>query len=133
MSTALLVVDHGSRKTESNQRLGEVAEALRILAPDCLVASSHMEIAEPSIATAVESLVTDGATHIHVLPYFLGAGRHISQDIPQLVADAVAPHSKPTSTLTYDIGEALGPDISLAQLLLQRSPNSDSTNDKEST
>lgn len=117
MNTALLVVDHGSRKAASNQQLEDIAAHLADLAPNCLVAYAHMEIAEPSIAAAVHDVVQRGATHIHVLPYFLGAGRHISQDIPQLVAEAVSKHQG----LSYDIGAALGPDKSLAELLLQRS------------
>ena len=118
MSTALIVVDHGSRKATSNQQLEHIAASLTTLAPNCLVAFAHMEIAEPSIREAMSQLVAGGATHIHVLPYFLGSGRHITQDIPQLVAEAAAA----LENVAYDIGDALGPEFSLAELLLRRSP-----------
>lgn len=120
MHTALLVVDHGSRKATSNQQLEHIAASLTSLAPDCLVAFAHMEIAEPSIAEAMGQLVAGGAKHIHVLPYFLSSGRHITQDIPRLVAEAAAS----LHDVAYDIGDPLGPDLSLAELLLRRSPYS---------
>jgi sirohydrochlorin ferrochelatase len=47
-----------------------------------------MELADPSIATAFRRCVERGATTVVVFPYFLLPGRHWSDDIPRLVADA---------------------------------------------
>ena len=50
------------------------------------------------------------------LPCFLFAGRHLQEDVPQLLASASA--SLPD--LRYRIGDALGPGPELIDLLLLR-------------
>ena len=47
-----------------------------------------MELAEPSIADAISQLARQGETEVVLVPYFLSPGRHITQDIPALVAAA---------------------------------------------
>ena len=54
------------------------------------VQPAHMELAEPSIATAFDACVAAGATTVVVAPYFLGPGRHWDSDIPALAAAAAA-------------------------------------------
>jgi len=112
----LLLVDHGSRRQESNQQLTVVAERLRALKPDCLVAHAHMELAEPSIAVAFAELAQRGASEVRVLLYFLGDGRHSREDIPRLVAEAAARFPQ----VAWRVAPPLGPHDLLAQLLLMR-------------
>ena len=112
----LLLVDHGSRRAESNAQLDDMARRVQALRPDALVAAAHMEIAAPDIAAGIAGLVARGATAIVVLPYFLSAGRHSQEDVPALVRAAVAAHPG----VTARCGEALGPHDALARLLLER-------------
>src|SRR5437868_6407074 len=86
----IILVDHGSRLAESNRLVESVAAALQTRFPESLdiVEPAHMELAEPSIATAYGRCVTKGATEVVVLPYFLGPGRHWTTDIPALTAAA---------------------------------------------
>jgi sirohydrochlorin ferrochelatase len=116
MTTGLLVVDHGSRRAASNDQLGEVAAMVRNLRPDALVHEAHMELTEPSIRTAFDRLVADGAKEVVVLLYFLSNGRHVQEDVPALVAEAAAAHPG----VEWRIGRALGPTEDLAHLLLKR-------------
>ncbi len=85
---ALIVVDHGSRREASNQLLMDVAEGLRTATGLPIVEPAHMELAEPSIATAFGRAVEQGAQLILVFPYFLAPGRHWQEDIPRLVNEA---------------------------------------------
>ena len=57
-----------------------------------IVEPAHMELAEPSIATAFGRCVERGATTVVVFPYFLLPGRHWNEDIPRLAAAAAANH-----------------------------------------
>ncbi len=111
-----LLVDHGSRRAESNAQLDDMARRVQALVPDALVAAAHMEIAEPTIATMVDFLVAGGATEINVLLYFLSDGRHSTTDVPTLVNAALIQHPG----VTARIGQALGPHDALARLLLER-------------
>lgn len=118
MQRGFLIIDHGSRRAESNQQLLTMQELVQTALPDNPCLAAHMEIADPGIPSQVNALVAAGVTHIHVLCYFLSNGRHITEDIPRLVKESLAKHPH----CTYDIASALGPDQALAQLLLKRSP-----------
>lgn len=90
--TGVILVDHGSRREESNRMLLDVVAQFQASCDYEIVEPAHMELAEPSIATAFERCVQQGARRIIVFPYFLLPGRHWNQDIPQLTADAAANH-----------------------------------------
>lgn len=83
-----MIVDHGSRRAESNELLLEVVEAYRRHSGWPIVEPAHMELAEPSIAAAFARCVEQGARHVVVFPYFLAPGRHWHEDIPRLTAEA---------------------------------------------
>jgi sirohydrochlorin ferrochelatase len=92
MTTGLIIVDHGSRRRESNELLEAVVDAYRTHKRWPIVEPAHMELAEPSIATAFTRCVEQGAKLVVVFPYFLGPGRHWSEDIPRLAAEAASPY-----------------------------------------
>jgi len=85
----LLIVAHGSRREASNEEFRKLTEYMqgntdgKFSAIEC----AFLELAEPSIPTAIDAAVAGGAKKITVLPYFLVAGRHVVEDIPQIVAD----------------------------------------------
>ncbi len=84
---SLLLVAHGSRRTESNQEIGVVADALRAKVQNEYALTTHafLELAEPSIPDGIDTLIQQGATEITILPYFLSAGRHVHEDVPSIV------------------------------------------------
>lgn len=112
----VLLVDHGSRRAESNDQLEDMAGRVAGLVPGSVVRAAHMEIAEPTIEQAVDALAAEGCREIVVLLYFLSDGRHVTRDVPELVEAAVKRHEG----LTWRIGQALGPHDDLAELLLKR-------------
>jgi sirohydrochlorin ferrochelatase len=64
-----------------------------------------MELAEPSIATAVAHCAADGYKKVVIAPYFLSRGRHIVSDIPALVAEAQKAHPDVQCILAEPIGK----------------------------
>ena len=89
---ALIVVDHGSRRRESNDALLELVELIRGDQPGRIVEPAHMDLAEPSLATAFTRCVARGAGRIVIAPFFLLPGRHWDDDIPALAAAAAEAH-----------------------------------------
>jgi sirohydrochlorin ferrochelatase len=118
MQIGVIIVDHGSRRDESNKLLERVAElfAQRFESRYSIVEPAHMEIAEPSIASAYARCVARGAQRVVVCPFFLGPGKHWTQDIPQLTADA----SKRFPETTYHVSPTLGIDDLILDLLDKR-------------
>jgi sirohydrochlorin ferrochelatase len=112
----LLLIDHGSRRSDSNRQLEDMAQRLQRLRPDDAVACAHMELGEPTIEQAFAQLAARKVAHVDVLLYFLSDGRHSREDIPNLVKAAAARHPG----MTFRIGPALGPTDDLAAMLLKR-------------
>jgi len=118
MTNGIIIVDHGSRRDESNQLLEQIAAlfAQRFEQTYGIVEPAHMEIAEPSIATAYAKCVERGATRIVVCPFFLGPGKHWTSDIPRLASEAAQLH--PDSQ--YHVTMPLGIDDLILDLLAKR-------------
>lgn len=118
MSTAIIIVDHGSRRAQSNQMLEELTSlfAERFARRFDIVEPAHMEIAEPSIATAFDRCVQRGATRVVVCPFFLGPGKHWTSDIPRLAADAARAHPG----TQYHVTMPLGIDDLMLELIAKR-------------
>lgn len=87
MTTALLLVAHGSRIPASNEEVRTSTSRLRRQAGGRFTAvdRAFLEFATPDIPEGIERLVRGGAEEIVVLPYFLAAGRHVGEDIPAAV------------------------------------------------
>ncbi|MCG8451286.1 MAG: hypothetical protein MI725_17110 [Pirellulales bacterium] len=100
----VILVDHGSRREESNRLLLEVVDSFRRQAHWKIVEPAHMELAEPSIASAYRSCVEQGAEVVVVFPYFLSPGRHWNQDIPALTAAAAKAHPGVRHLVTAPLG-----------------------------
>jgi sirohydrochlorin ferrochelatase len=118
MRTGIIIVDHGSRRDESNVMLEQIASlfAKRFGQIYEIVEPAHMEIAEPSIAAAYDKCVKRGAQHVVVCPFFLGPGKHWTQDIPRLASEAAKQHP---GTL-YHVTKTLGIDDLILDLLEKR-------------
>jgi sirohydrochlorin ferrochelatase len=113
----ILIVDHGSVKSEANDMLQGMADLIQAMAgSEVVVRSAHMDLAEPDIAAGFSSCVQAGATDVTVFPYMLSPGRHSTTDIPRMVAAAARafPHVSFTVTPAFGIHEKL------AEVVLER-------------
>jgi sirohydrochlorin ferrochelatase len=102
--TGLVVVDHGSRRAESNHMLEVMAAMVERVVDYGIVEPAHMELAEPSIQTAFDRCVARGAKLVVVSPYFLLPGKHWDKDIPELTAQAAARHPGVPYLVTAPLG-----------------------------
>ena len=80
-----------------------------------LVRCAYLEIMQPDLPGVVTALIAAGATHIDVLPMFLGLGRHAREDLPALVDGLRKTHPAVELTLRPAIGE----DPRLVELIAQ--------------
>ncbi len=117
---AVILVDHGSRRAESNDMLLEVVAAFRQHSAWKIIEPAHMELAEPSIASAFARCVEQGAQLVVVFPYFLSPGRHWHEDIPRLAAEAAANHLG----VEYRVAEPIGLHPLMLQIIDERIANS---------
>lgn len=100
----VVIVDHGSRRKESNEQLETFAEAYARATGRDIVEAAHMELASPSIADAFGRCVERGANLVVVAPFFLSPGRHWQEDIPRLAAEAAEAHPGVRHLVSAPIG-----------------------------
>lgn len=105
----VILVDHGSRRAESNEMLHRATSRFAADSQYEIVEPAHMELADPSIAMAFDRCVQRGAKRVIVFPYFLSPGRHWTEDIPALVARAAQEHPGVEWLVTAPFG--LHPDM----------------------
>ena len=100
----VIVVDHGSVRDEANEVVEQFVQLLDAHSGYRIIEPAHMELAEPSIATALDRCVDRGAQRIVVAPYFLSPGKHWDQDIPRLTGQAAKNHPEVSCRITHPIG-----------------------------
>lgn len=104
----LLIVAHGSRRTASNDEVRVLATkvAKHLQLPIEQVQVAFLELALPSIETALDECFQRGADEVNVLPYFLASGSHVVSDVPREIAAAQLKWPNKTITVLPHIGAA---------------------------
>lgn len=115
MSSALIILGHGSRNPAASEQFMELVAQLRERRDDPVL-PAFMELAEPSLAAAVGEAVAGGADEVVVQPCFLFDGMHIRRDIPEMLAGFTAAHPG----IVFRFGRPLGADVRIAAILAER-------------
>ncbi len=107
---ALLLVAHGSRREASNEEVRELTERVAGMAGERfgLVSCAFLELAGPSIPDGIQHCIDAGADEVLLLPYFLSAGRHVSEDIPAQVRLKQQEHPQVAIRVASYLGSAPG-------------------------
>ena len=82
-----MLVGHGSRTRGFDTAMRKVAQALKRTGRYRDVRCGFLEASRPSIPRAIFQCVRRGAREVSVLPYFVLTGKHVTRDIPNLVAE----------------------------------------------
>lgn len=114
--TALLLIAHGSRRPEANADLDHLAGALRARGEFLLVQPSYLELCEPGIVAGGELCVAAGAGRVVMLPYFLSAGKHVTEDLTAARDELAQRHPR----VAFLLAEPLGRHPLLAEIVLER-------------
>ncbi len=115
MSTGLLIVGHGSRDTKANLEFEALVLTYRSGRPDLTVAHGYIELAQPSLITALRDLAQQ-VDIVVVLPLFLFAAGHVKNDIPL----ALAQIRNEFPSTQFVVARALGVHPSLVDLAYER-------------
>ncbi len=83
---------HGSSVAEANEAVRRAASEAAVRCGISLWEAAFLELAQPDLAAAVESLSEKGAARIIVTPYFLTMGIHLQRDLPHLLEEILRSH-----------------------------------------
>ncbi len=114
---SLLLVAHGSRRELSNKEVRRIGQQIENIAERNFLSirCAFLELVIPSIPEGVEQCINDGAKTIIVFPYFLSAGRHVSEDIPKIIKEKQQEYPD----IEIKIVEHMGAVTGMADLILQ--------------
>ena len=82
---AIILFAHGSRDPLWHKPIQAVAERIRQREPSVAVACAYLELTQPDLPQAAQTLVAQGAQSLCIVPLFLGVGKHAREDLPVLV------------------------------------------------
>jgi len=119
LDTGIIVIAHGSRGDGADVEitLEEIINGIRpSLAPEAEIISATLQFNRPTLHQAVDSLADKGAKKIIIAPYFLFPGRHITEDIPEILEEL----KKQYPAVNFSVTDNLGLDDSLIELMTRR-------------
>jgi len=116
MTTAVILLSHGSRAHEAKT----VLEAYQIMLKKAgcydLVATASLQFNQPDLSASVAEVVKKGAKRIVIAPLFLYQGIHVQDDIPAIIRREVEKYPGVELVLAGHIGV----DERVAQVIIDR-------------
>jgi len=111
---------HGSPKESANNDMFEVVELVRQRRVFPIVKVGFMECNQPTIPEAIAECVSDGASKIVAVPYFLHVGTHVADDLPTLLEEARLIYP----AVEFALGRYIGESAIVSDILAARITNS---------
>ena len=112
-TSAVVLFSHGSRDPLWRAPIEAVAARIKADHPQRPVVCAYLELSEPPLAQAVAGLVAAGATHVTVVPMFLGTGKHAREDRHVLLEDLRVRHPP----VRFNTQTAIGEDPRMTTLM----------------
>jgi precorrin-8X/cobalt-precorrin-8 methylmutase len=105
--TGIVVLAHGSRgeRSEVPAILNRITEGLqRYLSAETSITGASLQFNHPNLDEAAEILINQGIRQIIISPYFLFTGRHLTEDIPENIANLKRQHPDVQFSMTANLG-----------------------------
>jgi precorrin-8X/cobalt-precorrin-8 methylmutase len=118
--TALVLIGHGSKLSHNRENLVKIAETLREKSRFKTVEISFMVRNTPTIPEAIEKVVKLGIKKIVLVPAFLAAGVHTTQEIPELIGMKDKESQLTARGIQLFYGEPIGADECVAVILEEK-------------
>ena len=112
----VILFAHGSRDPLWRLPIDAVAQRLRAQHPDLPVAVAFLELTEPDLAQTVVALMKKGVARVRIVPMFLGVGRHVRDDLPELVQGLTEAYPQMSFELLSAIGEHPAMTVLMAEI-----------------
>ena len=92
MKSAYIIIAHGSRDEESNRDFLDLVAKFRRLHGKTAVEPAFLDLCRPSVSDALKAVMSQEVGEVYILPMMLFPGRHVKEDIPNLIQQAKMEH-----------------------------------------
>ena len=82
----ILVVGHGSKVSEVNEKFKELIKVLSEKTGRD-VRGANLTLATPRLEDVIKSMYIEGFREITIIPYFLSNGSHVTEHIPRILKE----------------------------------------------
>ena len=82
---AIILFAHGSSNPTWREPFDAIADQVRAQAQDAKVELAFLEIMSPNVHEVVRDCAEQGIHHIRIVPLFFGVGKHVAEDLRELV------------------------------------------------
>ncbi len=113
LNSGVILFAHGSRDPLWRRPMEAVAARVAARSPGTPVRCAYLELTEPDLPSTAAELAGLGLASVRIVPMFLGAGRHVREDLPALVQDLRQRHPQ----VAWDLQPPVGEDDRLLDLL----------------
>ncbi len=114
---AILLLGHGSRLTEANKTLKQMAHMVKEMGDIPIVEIGFLQFQKPDFFEALSVCISKGAKKIIIHPYLLYKGRHFDEDITEMICEA----QKRYADIEFVLTQPLGVHENIAKVVLERS------------
>jgi sirohydrochlorin cobaltochelatase len=114
--TGVIMITHGSQLAAGKAIMAKLAQRLRVRLGTNLIEPCFMELGEPSIPEAIGRLTARDCNHIFAYAFFLVSGKHLLEDIPSIIKEALRNHQG----VTYEVTGPMLNDPDLFELVVLR-------------
>ena len=101
---AIILFAHGSSNPTWREPFDAIAQMVRTQATDTRVELAFLEIMQPELHEVVRDCARQGIPYIRIVPLFFGVGKHVAEDLTQLIQTMQTQYTD----LTIDVMPALG-------------------------
>ena len=101
----IVLFAHGSRDPHWRAPIEHIARLIQELDPEVQVRCAYLEMTTPDLPSAVDEMAQQGLRSLLVLPIFLGMGKHLRQDLPELMQTLRRKHPQIDLRLAASVGE----------------------------
>jgi precorrin-8X/cobalt-precorrin-8 methylmutase len=116
----LILVGHGSKLPHNRENLEQIAAVIRNNGKFKIVDIAFMVRDTPTVEEAVDMVAEKSVTKIVLIPAFLAAGVHTTEDIPGLITVKARESQLKSKGIELVYGEPIGSDERIADILEER-------------
>jgi precorrin-8X/cobalt-precorrin-8 methylmutase len=116
----LVLIGHGSKLPHNRENLERLAEIMRERSSFKDVEISFMVRNTPTIADAIDAIALKGVNKIVLVPAFLAAGIHTTQEIPEIIGIKDKQSQLSAKGIKLFYGEPIGADECIAVILEEK-------------
>lgn len=101
----LILFAHGARDPRWADPLRRLRDRIHTRAPGLPVELAFLDIMQPDLPTAADTLVAAGCTGLGIVPVFLGQGGHVRKDLAALIEAVHVRHPDVVIRCAAAVGE----------------------------